>query len=356
MTGAARTVGTWLGGFLALLAGLLLAGALLPPESVGGQVVDALLDTGYASAILRIAVPVAFAAMGGIFAERTGVINIGIEGFLIVAGLSSVVTAVWASSAGVAPQLALWVGFLAGIAVSVVTAAVFAVFVVRYRANQVIAGLAIWLISLGVAPFISLVLFESQNSPSVGTFGTWPIPLLSELPVVGPVLFDASPIVYLMFVAAPTCWYALRSTRLGRYIRAAGDNPRALDTAGVSVHRTRYLGVLLSGVLCGIGGAGFTLGQVGRFVGAGGTSIGGRGFLGIVAYLFGNYNPIYSVGGALLFGSFDALQFRLQQISGLDVPQQFFQVLPFVIVILVLMFVGRTRIPAALGEHYDDEE
>jgi simple sugar transport system permease protein len=159
-----------------------------------------------------------------------------------------------------------------------------------------------------------------------------------------------------MFVAAPTCWYALRSTRLGRYIRAAGDNPRALDTAGVSVHRTRYLGVLLSGVLCGIGGAGFTLGQVGRFVGAGGTSIGGRGFLGIVAYLFGNYNPIYSVGGALLFGSFDALQFRLQQISGLDVPQQFFQVLPFVIVILVLMFVGRTRIPAALGEHYDDEE
>jgi ABC-type uncharacterized transport system permease subunit len=356
MPGVARTAGRWVVGFLGLVGALVLAGQITAPESVSGQVIDALLDTGYASAVLRVAVPIAFAAMGGIFAEKTGIINIGIEGFLILSALSSVVAVVWFTDAGVGSQLALWLGFVVGVLVSIGAAAVFGVFVIRFRSNQVIAGLAIWLVSLGIAPFVSLVVFESPNSPSVDTFGTWPIPVVSEIPILGPVLFDASPMVYLMLVAAPACWYTLRSTTIGRYIRACGDNPRALDTAGVSVRRTRYVGVLLSGVLCGIGGAGFTLGQLGRFVGAGETSIGGRGFLGIVAYLFGNYNPIYSVGGALLFGSFDALQFRLQQISALNIPQQLFRILPFVIVILVLMFVGRTRIPAALGEHYDDEE
>jgi ABC-type uncharacterized transport system permease subunit len=260
------------------------------------------------------------------------------------------------TGAGLGEGLSLWLAFFVGILASVVAAAVFAVFVIRYQSDQVIAGLAVWLISLGVAPFVSLVLFESVNSPSVGTFDSWSIPLLSGIPVLGPVLFDAPPMVYLMLVAAPLCWYTLRYTPLGRHIRACGENPRALDTAGVSVSRTRYIGVLLSGVLCGIGGAGFTLGQLGRFVGAGETSIGGRGFLGIVAYLFGNYNPIASLGGAMLFASFDSLQIRLQQIAELDVPQPLFRVLPFVVVILTLMFVGRTRIPAALGEHYDDEE
>jgi simple sugar transport system permease protein len=356
MDDSLRRAGTWLGGGIGVLAVLVLASVVVPPESTTGQVLDALLDTGYASAVLRVAVPIAFAAMGGIFAEKTGIINIGIEGFLILSALSSVVAVVRLTSAGVSPRVALWLGFVVGILVSVGAAWAFAVFVIRYQSNQVIAGLAVWLVALGVAPFVSLVLYQSVNSPSVGTFGTWEIPLLSEIPVVGPVLFDASPMVYLMLIAAPICWYTLRSTRLGRYIRACGENPRALDTAGVSVRRTRYIGVLISGVLCGIGGAGFTLGQLGRFVGTGETSIGGRGFLGIVAYLFGNYNPIYSLGGALLFGSFDALQFRLQQISALDIPRPIFRILPFVIVILVLMFVKRTRIPAALGEHYDDEE
>jgi len=356
MRAVTRTVVRWIAGFTGLILVLLGARFLAPSGSVGEQVLDAVLDTGYASSVLRVAVPVAFAAMGGIFAEKAGVINIGIEGFLILSALSSVVTVARLTDAGISPKLALWGGFLAGILVSIGAAAVFGVFVIRFKSNQVIAGLAIWLISLGVAPFVSLVLFESVNSPSVGTFGEWELPLLSELPVLGPVLFDASPMVYLMLLTAPLCWYTLRSTRLGRYIRACGDNPRALDTAGVSVSRTRFKGILLSGVLCGIGGAGFTLGQLGRFVGSGETSIGGRGFLGIVAYLFGNYNPIVSVGGALLFASFDALQFRLQQIAALDVPQQLFQVLPFVVVILVLMFLGRTRIPAALGEHYDEDE
>ena len=353
---ALRTTAKWSTAVAVALLALVAGRAVAPTGSVPEQVLDAVLETGYASAVLRVSVPIAFAAMGGIFAEKTGIINIGIEGFLILSALSSVVAVHLLTDAGVGSGVALWLAFLVGILVSVATSAVFAVFVIRYRSDQVIAGLAIWLISLGVAPFVSLVLFESVNSPSVGTFGTWRIPLLADVPILGPVLFDASPMVYLMLITAPVCWYTLRYTPLGRHIRACGENPRALDTAGVSVSRTRYIGVLLSGVLCGIGGAGFTLGQLGRFVGAGETSIGGRGFLGIVAYLFGNYNPLASLGGAMLFASFDSLQLRLQQISELDVPGALFGVLPFVVVILVLMFVGRTRIPAALGEYYDDEE
>ncbi|MDR9381199.1 MAG: ABC transporter permease [Natronomonas sp.] len=341
---------------VAAIAALFVGQFLAPAGSVTEQVFDALLTTSYASAVLRVSVPIGFAALGGIFAEKSGVINIGIEGFLVLSALSSVVAFHGLAEAGVGTTAALWTAFLAGILVSVAAAAVFAVFVIRYEADQVIAGLAIWLISLGVAPFVSLVLFESVNSPSVETFGTWRIPLLADIPGIGPVLFDASPMVYLLLVATPVSWYVLRHTRLGRRIRASGENPRALDTAGVSVTRTRYVGVLLSGVLCGIGGAGFTLGQLGRFVGAGQTSIDGRGFLGIVAYLFGNYNPITSLGGALLFASFDSLQLRLQQISELDVPSALFGVLPFIVVIVVLTLIGGTRLPAALGQHYDDEE
>ena len=356
MRDAVRTAVKWTLFVVGALVALVAIRVTAPAGSAAEQSVDAVLDTGYGSAVLRVSVPIAFAAMGGIFAEKTGIINIGIEGFLILSALSSVVAVTVLTDAGLGTGTALWLAFLVGIVVSVLTSAVFAVFVIRYRADQVIAGLAVWLISLGVAPFVSLVLFESVNSPSVGTFGTWRIPLLADLPALGPVLFDASPMVYLMLVTAPVCWYTLRYTPLGRHIRACGENPRALDTAGVSVRRTRYVGVLLSGILCGVGGAGFTLGQLGRFVGAGETSIGGRGFLGIVAYLFGNYNPLSSLGGAMLFASFDSLQLRLQQIGELDVPQPLFRVLPFIVVILVLMFVGRTRIPAVLGEPYDDEE
>lgn len=351
-----RRVAKWALGVVVAIAVLFALKIAAPSGSVPEQILEAILDVGYASSILRVSVPIAFAAFGGIFAERSGIINIGIEGFLILSALSSIVAVQRFLSMGLETSTALWLAFFVGILVSIAAAAVFAVFTIRYQSNQVIAGLAVWLISLGLAPFVSLILFNSVNSPSVETFGTWTIPVLSEIPAIGPVFFDASPMVYLMLVTAPLAWYTLRSTRLGRRIRAAGENPRALDTAGVSVSRVRYIGVLLSGVLCGIGGAGFTLGQLGVFVGNLDTSIGGRGFLGIVAYLFGNYNPIASLGGAALFASFDSLQFRLQQISALDVPSQLFGILPYVVVLVTLTLIGRTRIPAALGEYYDDEE
>lgn len=350
----AGTARRWTLGAAVALAALAALRLVVPPATVPGQILS-IFDVGYATSVLRLAVPIAFAALGGIFAERAGIINIGIEGFLILAALSSVIAARRLPWVGIDGRTALWLAFLVGVLVSVLAAAVFAVLTVRYRSNQVIAGLAVWLVSLGLAPFVTQTIFDS-SSPTIETLGAWEVPLLSQVPVVGPVLFDTSPVVYMMLVATPLAWYTLGYTRLGRRIRACGENPTALDTAGVSVSRVRYVGVLLSGVLAGIGGAGFTVGQLGTFVSIGQTSIGGRGFLGIVAYLFGNYNPFAAVGGAMLFAGFDSLQLRLQQIGALNVPSELFGILPFVVVLLTLALVKRTRIPSALGEPYDEEE
>ncbi len=349
-----RTAAKWVGGAVLAVAVIALARALAPADSVPEQVLSSVLTTGYASSVLRLTVPIAFAALGGLFAERSGVINIGIEGFLILAGLSSVVALKRLPWVGVEGTTAVWLAFLVGVLVSVLAALVFAVFAIRYRSDQVIAGLAIWLVSLGLAPFVMLVLFETSTT-TVDTLGTWTVPGLAALPVVGPVLFEASPVVYMLLVAAPVSWYVLRYTRFGRLVRASGENPQALDTAGVDVHRVRYTAVVLSGVLCGVGGAGFTL-QRGAFVAIGETSIGGRGFLGIVAYLFGNYNPLGALGGATLFAGFDSFQLRLQQIQALDVPTELFGALPFVVVLVTLALISRTRIPSAVGEHYDSDD
>ena len=147
----------------------------------------------------------------------------------------------------------------------------------------------------------------------------------------------------------------LRRTSFGYWVRASGENPKALDTAGVNVRRVRYAAVLISGLFSGIGGASLSLGQVGQFIGSGSTMVAGRGWIGITAYLFGNYNPLGAFGASLLFASLEALQIRLQQL-GYGLPPSLVQTIPYITVIVVLALVGRTRIPEAAGEHYDSGE
>jgi ABC-type uncharacterized transport system permease subunit len=159
-----------------------------------------------------------------------------------------------------------------------------------------------------------------------------------------------------MLISVGSSWYVLNRTAFGRHVRASGENPKALDTAGVDVTRVRYVSVTLSGVLSGIGGAGLTLGQVGLFIGTGQTLVNGKGFIAIVAYLFGNYNPIGAFGASILFGGLNALQLRLQQVPGYAVPESLVQTIPYVTVIIVLALVGRTRVPSAAGEHYESGE
>ena len=318
--------------FLALL-GLL---GLLFPETIAGDLAGIVFSGGTAAATIRLSAPIVLAALGGIFAEKSGVINIGLEGLLIISAFTSIYVAFVLGDAGIATgSTALLVGFLAGVLASTLLAVVFGIVCIEFKADQIIAGLAIWLIALGLAPFLSTVFFGSVNTPGVGNV-SWHYS--GALVATGTVV----------------SWWTLNHTAFGKHIKAAGENPKALDTVGVSVSRVRHAGVMLSGVFAGAGGGALAL-TVGRFIGSGETMVQGKGFIAIVAYLFGNYNPLGALGAGALFAGLEAAQLRLQQL-GYGIPSSIVETIPYVVVILVLALVGRTRLPAAAGEHYETEE
>ncbi|MFB6222705.1 MAG: ABC transporter permease [Haloarcula sp.] len=319
---------------------------LVAPTSTPGQIFYVLVSKSTLSSTLRLSVPIVLAALGGIFAEKSGIINIGLEGLLIISAFAAIYGADVTGS--------LWLGFLIGVIASTLLAALFAAVCIEFRADQIIAGLAVWLIALGLAPFASQVFYGGPNTSSVGTFDTITIPALADIPFFG-ALFDASPAVYIMFLAVAASWYVLNRTTFGRWVRAAGENPKALDTAGVDVSRVRYTAVLLSGVLSGMGGSALAI-NIGQFTGNGPTMVNGKGFIAIVAYLFGNYNPVGALLSTTLFAGLDAVQLRLQTADVVAVPDSLVQTIPFIAVIVVLALVGRTRLPEAAGEHYESGE
>jgi len=320
-----------------------------------GRAVLSFVTVGYLKTTLELAVPIALAGIGGLYSERSGVINIGIEGLLIASAFASVYVT-WLLAGSVGGQTAVWLGFLAAIVVSTLGALLFGVITIRYKADQIIAGLAVWFLFLGLGPFASRAIWGQINSPTVTTFDRLTVPVLAELPAVGPLLFDLYPPTYVMLIVVPVAWYVLNHTSFGMWVRASGEHPDALDTAGVDVHRVRYASVIISGVLTGIGGASITMATgIGQFIGQGATVVDGRGFIGIVAYLMANYNPLATFGAALLFSGLDAMQLRLEQI-GIALPSEIIAVLPHMSVIVVLVFFGYTRIPASVGENYDSGE
>ena len=359
---------------------LVVVGGVLFPGTILGVVLSTLVEEPTAESALRLAVPITLAGLGGIFAEKSGVINIGLEGLLII----SAFVAVWMTD--VTGNLVA--GFGLGVVASTLLALLFAVVCIEFRADQIIAGLAVWLIALGLAPFMSQVIYGGPNTESVGTVptltelfgflptaGTLPQRLAAPTVGIGPVdfllgvlasvvtrpplylvdvLLDASLSVYLMFLMVAVSWGLLYRTSFGRWVRASGENPKALDTAGVNVSRVRYQAVLLSGVLAGMGGAALAL-SIGQFTGNGPTMVNGKGFIAIVAYLFGNYNPVGAFLSSLLFAGLDAMQVGLQT-AGTGIPSSLVRVIPFVMVIVVLALVGRTRIPEAAGDYYDSGE
>jgi simple sugar transport system permease protein len=342
-------------GALAVFAFIVLTG-LAFPQTIAGDLLGIVVREDTLASALRLAVPIAFAALGGIFAEKSGVINIGLEGLLIISAFTAIaVTSILGPTGSTALLPNIWMGFIAGVVASTLLALLFAVVCIKYRADQIIAGLAVWLIALGLAPFAATVYYGGVNSDTLPrTPDTYAIPLLSDIPVLG-AFFNATVPVYLMLLAVPTAWFVLNHTSFGWWVRAAGENPRALDTVGVNVSRVRYVAVVLSGVLSGIGGSALSLGA-GQFVGNGQTMVNGRGFIAIVAYLFGNYNPVGAFGASFLFAGLEAVQIRLQQVQGYAIPDSLIQTIPYVTVIVILALVGRTRIPSAAGEHYESGE
>jgi simple sugar transport system permease protein len=335
-----------IGATVALLVAVALLAALLDLP------VAAIVTVGFVERTLQAATPIALAAVGGLYAEKSGVFNIGLEGFMIF-GAANAGAVAWILGDGSPTQADLWLGIAAAVLVSLLYTAIFAVLTIRYEADQIVAGLAVWFIGLGFGPFTAVILWGNRNSPRLASVGDLTVPVLAEIPVLGPILFDASPLVWLTALVIAAAWVVLYRTKSGYWLQAAGENPEALDTAGVSVTRVRYAAVIFSGAMAGLAGA-VLLAHAGSFIGTGDTMVNGRGWIGIVAYLFGNYNPLGAAAAALLFGGLDMLQIQLQT-AGIDVPNRLVNLFPYAAVIVVLSVWGSTRMPSAVGEPYETE-
>ena len=291
------------------------------------------------------AVPITFAALSGVLCERAGVVNIAIEGMLLS---GSFVAAVVASVTG-----NNWAGLIAAIVTGGLLAAVLAVLAIRYLVNQIIAGTVINIFAAGITAFLATrVLSQNKALNTPPRFDPIVVPVLSDIPIIGPVFFSGSFFVYAMFVLVGLIHFALFYTRYGLRVRSVGEHPRAADTVGINVQFTRYRNVILGGMVAGVGGAYFTLGSTGSFER---DMTAGRGFIGLAAMIFGGWTPIGAFLASLIFGFADALQSRLS-ILGSAVPSEFLLMIPYITTIVVVAgFVGRVRMPAADGTPYTKE-
>lgn len=300
---------------------------------------------GLLNSTLSKAVPITLGALSGVLCERAGVVNIAIEGMMLAGAL---VGALVGSISG-----SLWVGLLAAVGSGALLGLVHAVLSIRYQTDQIISGTVINIFAGGMTAFISAKFMQTNqalNNP--GIFRPVEIPLLSKLPVFGPILFNNNLFVYSLFAFLILLHVALFYTRWGLRLRSVGEHPKAADTLGINVYATRYMAVILGGMMAGFGGGYFTLGSVGRFDE---FMTAGRGFIGLAAMIFGNWTPFGSFGAGLLFGFADSLASKLA-ILGVNIPSQFMLMAPYLATMIVLAgVVGRGHMPAADGQPYVKE-
>lgn len=315
---------------------------------------------GLLGGALALATPLIFGALGGVIGERAGVVNIAIEAQLLAGAFSAAVVASVIyngalQNAGISNGLAVAIagtaGVIAAMVASVLVSLVLGVFAITYFVDQVIVGVVLNVLVVGVTTFLfSKVLAPNSallNSPQ--PFKAFAIPGLSEIPLIGPVLFRQTVIVYVMYVVVFLVWFAMYRTRWGLRLRAVGEHPQAADTVGIKVARTRYLNLMLAGAIAGVGGAFFTLASVPSF---NREMTAGAGFIALAAVIFGKWDPIKATLAALLFGFATNLQGVLSVI-GSPVPSQFMLMLPYLVTIFAVAgLVGRSRAPAADGKPY----
>jgi general nucleoside transport system permease protein len=298
---------------------------------------------GLLAGSLALAVPLVFGALGGVLGERAGVVNIAIDGQLLAGAFSA---AIIGSVTG-----SVWVGVLGALVAGVLVALILGLFAISYFVDQVIVGVVLNVLVIGLTSFMfSQVLApnaEDLNSPP--RFSAWEIPLLGDVPLIGPILFRQTPIVYLLYITVAVVAWALYRTKWGLRVRAVGEHPKAADTVGINVKRTRYRTVLIAGAIAGTGGAFYTLVSVSQF---NREMTGGAGYIALAAVIFGKWDPIRATLAALLFGFASNLQGVLS-VLGSPVPSQFMLMLPYVVTVFAVAgLVGRSRPPAADGLPY----
>jgi len=295
--------------------------------------------TPFLAATIRTAVPLGLAALGELLVERAGLINIGLEGAILAGAFGALVGASTVGGVGA--------GFLAAAVAGLLVAALFALCVIWIRADQIIVGTALTLLSVGATGTLYRALFGSGGAAlRIPTSEPLAIPGLASLPVVGPALFAQPPVTYLLYVIAPALAWWLSRTHAGLALRAMGERPEAAEAAGIAVDRTRVMAILAGGIFGGVAGGTLVLAQAGTF--AEGMSA-GRGFIAIAIVVLGRWTSRGVVAGALLFGAASALQYAFQAM-GWDVPYQVFLVVPYLLTLGALAgALGRARAPAALG-------
>ena len=306
---------------------------------------------------IRLAVPVVLAVLGEIITERSGVLNLGLEGVMIMGSVAGFLTAYYLENgpmAGAGGEWSAWLALLAGMLSGVAMGLIMAVLSVTLRADQVISGVTLVVLGHGLAAYFYRQAFSSLTA-RVSGMEALPIPLLSRIPVVGEILFNHDPTVYITALMVVAVWFLLFRTTWGLRIRSVGENPAAAETSGVNVGLVRYSATLLGTALAGLGGAVLTVVQL-RLFREGITA--GRGWIAVALVIFARWRPGLALVGALLFGLADALQYRIQALSQVErgvgaIPYEFLLMLPYIMTILALLYrSGRADAPAALGRPY----
>jgi general nucleoside transport system permease protein len=289
------------------------------------------------SAAIRMATPIALGAIGATFNERAGVLNIGIEGMMLTGAFAGAVTAFYSGNP--------WLGLLGGVVGGLLAAALFGLLTIYFNGDQVVVSVGLNLLALGATTLgLSLIWGNRGTSDWLPGLPTVTLPLVSKIPILGPILGTADPVVYLTWIVVAVSYFAIFRTSFGLRLRASGEHPTAVETLGLDVFKLRMLTVLISGALAGLGGVQLSLGQLNVFTQ---NMTAGRGFLAFAANQFGQWNPVGAYFASLLFGVTEALQMRLQ---GFAVAPQLLQMIPYIVTVIVLATaVRRTHGPAALG-------
>jgi general nucleoside transport system permease protein len=334
-----RKLGVW-----AIVAAVLGCGAGLWMQGIDQVTLESIFTAGLLAATLRFATPLAFAAMGGIFSERSGVVNIGLEGMMLTGAFFAIWGAIWSGSWVVGIGMAMLFGGL--------LALIHAWFCIHLRADQIVSGFAVNLLALGVTGFLFTSIYPAGIPLGVSRVPNVELGFLEEIPVAGEFLYGVfgslNLLVWVMLATVVLSFVVLFKTPIGLRIRAVGEHPRAADTVGISVYGVRYAAVVTSGVLAALGGAFLSLGFVGNFAE---NMTSGRGFIALAAVIFGKWRPGWAFAATLLFGYGFALAIPLQREAGIS--ENLISTLPYVITLIAVAgLIGRSIPPAAVGRPY----
>lgn len=294
---------------------------------------------------LMMSTPLLYGSISEVFAERSGIMVTAIEGIFLLGA--------WGGFVGTYISGSLFVGMITAILAGVVTAALYGWICVYLKQNQVVTGTAINILALGLCSFLQQVIFGVPLTPlKVQPLVTIPIPLFSRIPMIGPVIFNQNILTYMMYLIVPVSYFILYRTSIGLTIRSAGENPQAVDVAGINVNRIRFSMVLIAGIMGGIAGAFYSVGYLGMFTV---DIIGGRGWIAFAICFLGNWDPLGAFFGTLVFGFAEAVSIYMQSTGGVLFPNELFIALPYILTIVLTITRKSFNVPAKLGVAYIKE-